>query len=156
MNRQQRRLYNKQHKTNYSKQDFDIAEAFRRVKEGNMDLSDLDLPYDVMHLDSEEIAPSGIKCKLNVEGIMKRPATMLTEEFVKWVYENQDKEFTLSRENVKNSLVGLAEDCAEAENKKLFDLFTELLIFDEENQEYVMPEVLQTRKYESSNDIVID
>lgn len=156
MNRQQRRLYNKQHKTNYSKQDFDIAEAFRRVKEGNMDLSDLDLPYDVMHLDNEEIAPSGIKCKLNVEGIMKRPATMLNEEFVKWVYENQDKEFTLSRENVKNSLVGLAEDCAEPENKKLFDLFTELLIFDEENQEYVMPEVLQTRKYESSNDIVID
>ena len=156
MNRQQSRLYNKQHKTNYSKQDFDIAEAFRRVKEGNMDLSDLDLPYDVMHLDNEEIAPSGIKCKLNVEGIMKRPVTMLNEEFVKWVYENQDKEFTLSRENVKNSLVGLAEDCAEAENKKLFDLFTELLIFDEENQEYVMPEVLQTRKYESSNDIVID
>ena len=156
MNRQQRRLYNKQHKTNYSKQDFDIAEAFRRVKEGNMDLSDLDLPYDVMHLDNEEIAPSGIKCKLNVEGIMKRPVTMLNEEFVKWVYENQDKEFTLSRENVKNSLAGLAEDCAEAENKKLFDLFTELLIFDEENQEYVMPEVLQTRKYESSNDIVID
>lgn len=156
MNRQQRRLYNKQHKTNYSKQDFDIAEAFRRVKEGNMDLSDLDLPYDVMHLDNEEIAPSGIKCKLNVEGIMKRPVTMLNEEFVKWVYENQDKEFTLSRENVKNSLVGLAEDCAEAESKKLFDLFTELLIFDEENQEYVMPEVLQTRKYESSNDIVID
>ena len=156
MNRQQRRLYNKQHKTNYSKQDFDIAEAFRRVKEGNMDLSDLDLPYDVMHLDNEEIAPSGIKCKLNVEGIMKRPVTMLNEEFVKWVYENQDKEFTLSRENVKNSLGGLAEDCAEAENKKLFDLFTELLIFDEENQEYVMPEVLQTRKYESSNDTVID
>ena len=87
------------------------------------------------HLDNEEIAPSGIKCKLNVEGIMKTPVTMLNEEFVKWVYENQDKEFTLSRENVKNSLVALAEDCAEAENKKLFDLFTELLIFDEENQE---------------------
>ena len=156
MNRQQRRLYNKQHKTNYSKQDFDIAEAFRRVKEGNMDLSDLDLPYDVMHLDNEEIAPSGIKCKLNVEGIMKRPVTMLNEEFVKWVYENQDKEFTLSRENVKNSLVGLAEDCAEGENKKLFDLFTELMIFDEQNQEYVMPEVLQTRKYEPINDIIID
>ena len=147
MNRAQRRLYNKQHKTNYNRHDFNLFEAMGRIRQGNYNLSDLDLGAEIMHADNQILAPDGTKCRLNLEGIMTRPKENTTPEFRDWVTRHRDDIFTITREGVERSLVALEEDVCEVPNydengnklpyvRYLWDLYTDLLIYDSATDSY--------------------
>lgn len=141
MNREQRRRYNKEHKTNWTKQDFETYLALERLKSGNYDLSDLDLPQNFIHVDNIELAPDGTEVKLNFDSLESRckMADETNEYFRNWVAkakEEPDKVYHISREGTHSSLVCLEED----ENyvtldgrtvrapQLFFDLYADLLI----------------------------
>ena len=86
--------------------------AIRRLQSGIADSKDIEIlrNSNFAHLDNVEACPDGTKCKLNVEGIQSRPQKDLTDKFKDWVEANKEKEFTITREGARNSLVCLAED----------------------------------------------
>lgn len=145
-NRAQRRAFNKKNKTKLTKEEYETLLALERIKHGNFDLRGLDLPYDVVHMDNEELAPVGMPVMLNYERIQERFKKGAVDEtnapFREWVESNKDKVFHLSREGVSKSLVCLEEDLREVEidgEKKrapqwLFDLYSDLLIQDKDGE----------------------
>ena len=120
--------------------------AIRRLQSGIADSKDIEIlrNSNFAHLDNVEACPDGTKCKLNVEGIQSRPQKDLTDKFKDWVEANKEKEFTITREGARNSLVCLAED--ETEPKWLFDLYTDLLIYDETTGAYEAFEIIAARE----------
>lgn len=159
MNRKQRRDLEKQvkrinkierqcHKTLTSVQSLLGMMAMKRVQNGTADSKDIEIlrNSDFAHLDNEMACPNGTKCKLNVEAVQARPQDDLTDKFKNWIEANRDKEFTITREGARNSLVCLAED--ETEPKWLFDLYTDLLIFDEATNSYLPLETIADREEE--------
>lgn len=140
MNREQRRAYNKQHKTKYTREDFDTALALARITNGQFDFNDVARAHNFVHIDNTELAPDGTVVKINYEDVYKRPQEDLTDEFKEFVEANKDTEFHLTRESAKDSLVCLEEDVRYAEidgkqvvkPKFLFDLYSDLLIKTED------------------------
>ena len=120
--------------------------AINRVKRGVCDSNDIEILRNskLVHLDNEMACPEGTRCKLNSEEIFKRPQKDLSEKFKDWVQANKDKDFTITRDGASNSLVCLAED--ETEPKWLFDLYTDLLIYDEATESYVPLETLEVKE----------
>lgn len=144
MNRQQRRNYNKKHKTHYTKEQFQLAEAITMLKTGKISEEDLKLLYNNgAIIDNEDLAPEGALVKLNYERIKEQHEERGLPLFLEWVEENKDKEFHLTREEGKRSLVCLKEDCDSLSQIKgehrqpwLFNIYTDLLFFDEDTKEY--------------------
>lgn len=112
MNREQRRRFNKQNKTNYSREDFQAMELYQALRAGDLDMSSFgpgQLP-ESFHIDNEELVPEGKEVKLAYDHIMSRPKKGLTEEFLQWVENNKDKVLHVTREEAQNSLVCIKED----------------------------------------------
>lgn len=141
MNREQRRRYNKQNKTNYTKEQFEVMLAFERLKNGNYNLSDLKLPQDFAHVDNYELAPDGTEVKLNFSSLDFRCSHVdaTNEYFRNWVAEarkDPDKIYHISREGARNSLICLEEDenYVELDGKQvrapriLLDLYSDVLV----------------------------
>ena len=127
MNRAERRAYNKKHKTSFTKEDFEIALLMGRLKAGgDVDFEELARQSPYVHLDNVELVPDGTLVKLNYEAIKSRPQGDLTDMFKKWIEENKDKEFHITREQSRDSLVCLEED--DSEIKWLFDLYSDILV----------------------------
>lgn len=110
MNYKDRRRFNKMHKTNYTKRDFDIMEAYTRIVHGNYSLEDVLLVRDVINIDNEELVPEGTPVKLYYEAITSRPRKNCSEKFLNWVEEHKDMVFHVTREQASQSLVCLKED----------------------------------------------
>lgn len=150
MNREQRRQFNRKNKTNFTKSDFDLMEAYKRIKAGNLDIKDLDVPSDFLHIDNEELVPEGTPVKLYYEGIMSRPQKDLTQEFKDWIEEHKDKILHITRQEASNSLVCLAEDVKTVKENFadedrnighipwLFDIYSDFLYEDKETGEWVV------------------
>lgn len=129
----------------------DIESYFmvQRLRHGLVTEKDIEKmgSYGIQHFDNENRFPNGTEVKLNYNNIKNRPEGDLTEEFLAWVEENKDAEFHLAREKNKNSLVCLEEDNREKEvdgeivkcPKWLFDLYSDLLVKNEETGEWVDP-----------------
>lgn len=138
-NHAERRRYNQKHKTNYTKLDFDVQVALARMQSGlgveESMLKEL-AENGMVHLDNEELVPTGTPVKINADEILKQKRDDRTEAFFKWVEENRDKVFHLAREDNKQSLVCLEEDVRYVEldgkdkiaDKWLFDLYTDILV----------------------------
>ncbi len=148
MNRAQRRKFNKEHKTTYTKEEFEIAIALARLQSGTgLDADALRtlMQHGVAHLDNEELVPTGTEVKINADEILSRKATDYTEEYRSWVDEHKDDIFHLMREEGKNSLVCLEEDNHTGvvdgnevvADKWLFDLYTDILVKDKDTNEWV-------------------
>ena len=145
MGRQERRAYNKKHKTNLTRAEFDSLLAMARIKAGNYNFEDLSVSSDFAHMDNYELAPEGCVCKLNYEAIMSRPKIDKNPDFLAWVEDHKDVELHLTRENAVNSLVCFKEDERYAVDDKtgeqirippwLFDTYTDILV-KTENGEY--------------------
>ena len=142
MNREQRRRYNKAHKTNYTKQEFDMMIAVDRIKRGIAEFDDLDLPRNFMHMDNTELCPDGTEVKLNFESLEARCKTVdasnkLFRDWVEEAKKDPDRIYHLTREGARNSLVCLEEDDREVEldgkmvkaPRWLFDLMADIFIF---------------------------
>lgn len=146
MGRRERRFYNKQHKTHYTKEEFDVLIAMSRIKSGNTDFSDLQfLPKHFAHMDNIQLAPEGCVCKLNYDELVQQSGNERAQGFLEWVEEHKDQELHLTRENAENSLVCIKEDERYTKNEEtgeldrippwLFDVYTDLL-FKDDNGEY--------------------
>lgn len=146
MNREQRRKYNKAHKTNFTKQEFDMMIAIERIKKGIPNFEDLDLPQDFMHIDNTELCPDGTAVKLHFESLELRCQHIdkTNELFRQWVEEakkDPDKIYHITREEARHSLVCLEEDERyieiDGEKKRaprwLFDLYSDLEILHNGN-----------------------
>lgn len=155
LNRAQRRQANRRFRTNYKRQDFDLFIAVERLKNGITDLSDLDIPAEIMHLDNTDLAPDGTKVMLNADAILNRKDKM-SQRFLDWVRFYRNKVFTITREDTKRSLVALAEDDGlhyeNEENKEemppqrwLFDLYTDLLVQDDDLEFRPLAEIEQRK-----------
>lgn len=142
MNREQRRRYNKAHKTNYTKQEFDMMIAVDRIKRGIAEFDDLDLPRNFMHMDNTELCPDGTEVKLNFDSLEARCKTVdasnkLFRDWVEEAKKDPDRIYHLTREGARNSLVCLEEDDREVEldgkmvkaPRWLFDLMADIFIF---------------------------
>lgn len=141
MNREQRRRYNKAHKTNYTKQEFDTMIAVDRIKRGIAEFDDLDLPRNFMHMDNTELCPDGTEVKLNFDSLEARCKTVdasnkLFRDWVEEAKKDPDRIYHLTREGARNSLVCLEEDDREVEldgkmvkaPRWLFDLMSDIKI----------------------------
>lgn len=127
MNRAQRRAYNKLHKTSYTKEQFEAALLLARLNAGgDFDLEKLAATSKFLHMDNIELVPDGTVVKLNYDNIYSRPQDELTDKFKTWVEANKDKEFHITREDAKDSLVCLEED--DSEVRWLFDLYSDILV----------------------------
>ena len=155
LNRAQRRQANRRFRTNYKRQDFDLFIAVERLKHGITDLTDLDIPTELMHLDNTDLAPDGTKVMLNADAILSRKANM-NQLFLDWVRFYRNKVFTITREDAERSLVALKEDDGlhyEGEETKeerptqrwLFDLYTDLLVQDEDLEFRPLAEIEQRK-----------
>lgn len=139
MNRAERRAFNKQHKTNYTKQELETAMALARLQSGQgLEESMIKnlVENGVAHLDNYELVPDGTEVMLNYEEIQRRPQQDLTDEFKNWVEENKEKVFHLTREGSQNSLVCLEEDMRKAvldgeevdAPRWMFDLYSDIMV----------------------------
>lgn len=148
MNRQQRRAYNKQHGTNYTKEQFRTFELLAKIKRGEISLDELKKEnLDTVTVDNEERAPEGSLVKLNYERIKERNPESFLPLFLDWVEQHKDDVFHLTRKHALNSLVCLQEDVDFYEKKKregeevrqpwLFDIYSDLLFFDEKEKNWV-------------------
>lgn len=142
MNREQRRKFNKKHKTKFTKSEFDLMLAIERIKQGNLNLSGLDLPYDFAHMDNTELVPEGTLCKLNYAALQERfqkNSTGYQEGYKEWVERHHEEEFHVTREGAELSCVCLKEQVEHAEEegvlKFLWDVYADLL-FQDENKEW--------------------
>ena len=146
MNREMRRRYNKQNKTHYTREEFDMMLAVHRLKNGNYNLSDLKLPQDFIHMDNTEYAPDGTAVKLNFDSLNFRcshvdKTNALFREWVAEAEKDKDKIYHITREKTRNSLVCLEEDkrTTEIDGKThdcppwLFDIYTDLLLEDKKD-----------------------
>lgn len=128
MNRRQRREFNRQNKTQYTKSDFITLELLMKIRAGNLSVKELDdikLFNDDIHIDNTDLVPDGTVVKLNYEHIKSRPQKDLTQKFIQWVEENKDAIFHVKRDketNLNTALVGLEED-----GFWLFDTYADLL-----------------------------
>lgn len=128
MNRRQRREFNRQNKTQYTKSDFITLELLMKIRAGNLSVKELDdikLFNDDIHIDNTDLVPDGTVVKLNYEYIKSRPQKDLTQKFIQWVEENKDTVFHVKRDketNPNTALVGLEEN-----GFWLFDTYADLL-----------------------------
>ena len=138
MGRAERRAYNKKHKTNLTREQFDAMVAIARIQSGIYDFSDLSVGSDFVHMDNSELVPEGCACKLNYDAIMSRPQADKIPEFLQWVEEHKDVELHVTRESAVNSLICFKEDeryTVDSETGEqtrispwLFDVYTDILI----------------------------
>jgi len=131
MNRADRRKFNKQHKTNYTKEQMDVLEFFAKMRAGEIDaksFSELnDMPF--IRLDHELIAPDGTEVKLRADDILSRP-DIKNDKYIEFVKNNTDKILHITRENgAKENLVTIEED---QEKIWLFDIYSDLLFKKED------------------------
>ena len=145
-NREARRKINKQRAKKglgaLSRQDFDLQAAMDRIQNGSSDLRGLSLP-NVFHLDRIDLFPDGTKVKLNLESIINRPVQATDDPtIVEWSKAHAQDILTLSRKDAIQGLVGVEEDDRGGGARKphMFDLFTELLVWDEKSQDFITPE----------------
>lgn len=138
MNRQQRRMFNKQHKTNFSKNDFLQWEIYQKIKGGELKSDEFTSAIEagVLAVDNEELVPEGTAVKLNYDRIKERNQTNFTDKYKDWIEQNKDKIFHITREQAKNSLVCLKENLEEG-GCWLFDIFNDLL-YEGSNEEWIM------------------
>lgn len=182
MNREQRRKakkqiqkYNLEHKDcKISLQDYEMQIALERLKSGNLYLGDLNVPKDFVHKDNTALFPDGTKVKLNYERIFDR-FNGKTKDFdknelayKKWVESHKEQELTITREGAQRSLVCIAEDDTSIdaiidENGKelrrerwLFDLYTDLLIYDKETDKYVLAWEIESKEEQKTASISQD
>ena len=142
MGRAERRAYNKKHKVNLTREEFDARIALARIQAGNCDFSDLKISNDFAHMDNYELAPDGCVCRLNYEAIMSRPQADKMPDFLQWVEEHKDVDLHLTREDSVNSLVCFEEDERYRENPETgekeriprwcFDTYTDILVKQED------------------------
>lgn len=149
MNREQRRRFNKKHKTNFTKAEFDQFEFYQRLKAGEVSLDELSQLPEGMHLDNEELVPEGIPVKLAYDDIMSRPKKGLTNEFLTWIEEHKDEVMHVTRKNAQSSMVCLSEDKPWLKENYtdedtnighvpwLFDIWSDLLYENPENHEWI-------------------
>ncbi len=160
MNREQRRRYNKQNKTNFSKAEFDAFALYQQMQKGQVSFNNMDMNNPLITFDSEELAPEGIEVKLDTERILSRKEYETTDIFKNWVIEHKEDIFHLTRETANNSLVALKEDVEEWKNNPneekrqpwLFTIFADLLFLDKE--ENWVPLAKITDKQEDNNILV--
>lgn len=142
MNRAQRRKFNKQHRTNYSASDFKAIELYALFKEGRITKEELLDNPDIfsVEVDPEVAVPDGTLVKINYQAYLSRPQKDYTEQFKDWLKVNKDKTFKVYRtENPKSSLVSLRQVEAEENTNELdsiwlFDIYTDLLYRENENE----------------------
>ena len=158
LNRAQRRQANRRFRTHYKRQDFDLFIAVERLKHGITDLSDLDIPAEMMHLDNQDLAPDGTKVKLNADAILNRKGKW-NQRFLDWVRFYKNRTFTITREDTERSLVALTEDdplhdesfLGEEEKPRqrwLFDLYTDLLVRDDDFEFRPLAEIEERKAQE--------
>lgn len=148
MNRQQRRAFNKRNNTNYSKEEFALIDLLMKLKTGKS-LTEEELallPKEYVTIDNETRAPEGSLVKLNYDRIKENRGTKGNPMYLDWIELNKDREFHLTREQGENSLVCLKEDLEDLREKAnkgeetrqpwLFDIFSDLLFFNEESQNW--------------------
>ena len=131
MNRADRRKFNKQHKTNYTKEQMDGLEFIAKMHAGEIDVktfSELSkMPF--IRLDHELIAPDGTEVKLRADEILSRP-DIKNDKYIEFVKNNIDKILHITRENgAKENLVTIEED---QEKIWLFDIYSDLLFKKED------------------------
>ena len=149
MNRSQRRLYNKQHKTRLTKTEFDIIEALNKLRTGEFTDADYDKMKDYLTFDNPDLFPDGTVVKLNYEAITSRDREKFSEDYLAWVEEHKGQDLHLLREEGANSFVCLREDNRMGEldgtptqkPRWMFSLFTDLLV-KTTTGDYVLPRVL--------------
>ena len=151
LNREQRRRFNKQNGTHFTRVEFAAMEAAYKMKKGALSYDDAreinkQFGEDVIVLDNEELVPEGFPVMLNADRILERKDG--TPEFKKWVKENRDKVFHVTREGRTGSLVCLYEDKQVVEEHPdgtvtgkpqwMFDIYNDLLYRDTLTDEWVM------------------
>lgn len=159
-NRAERRKYNKQNKTSLSLQDFALAYAVQGVQKGE-DISWLRsyLNPDVFpHKDNWDLFPNGTEVRLNVDQIMARPEKYLSEEFKNWVMDNKEEIFTVYRDPEDKSTKGLvtlhykdATRDTEQSLTWLFDMYSDLLVWSKENNNFIDPQKAEDLSSEVAN-----
>jgi hypothetical protein len=142
LGRAERRAYNRKHKANLTREQYDSLIALARINSGNFDFSDLQVSPDFMHADNTELVPEGCACKLNYDAVMKRPKADKNPDFLQWVEEHKDVELHVTREGATNSLICFKEDIRYKEDPEtgeqvrvepwLFDTYTDILIKDDD------------------------
>lgn len=112
MNREQRRRFNKKHKTNFTAANFQAYELYRKLQQGTLDTKDIDpaLLGSVIHIDNEEMVPEGTPVKLAYDNIKARPQNDLTDKFKEWIEEHKGQILHVTREEANSSLVCVQED----------------------------------------------
>lgn len=164
MGRIERRAYNRKHKTNLSREQFDAMIAIARIRASNYDFKDLSLPNNFLHMDNTEIVPDGTICKLNYEAIQSRPKIDKLPDFLRWVEEHKDVELHVTREGAVNSLICFEEDVRykidpeTGENVRLdpwlFDVYTDILVKDEDGEYKTVSEIEESRERKNKNEIL--
>ena len=159
-NRAERKAYNKAHKTHYTLQDFALMYAVNGIQKGE-DISWLKpyLPTDMIsHKDNWDLFPDGTKVKLSYEGITSRPPRYLSLEFKDWVEKNKEEEFTVFRDPEDKDRKGLVavryvDSAKDTEQSKtwLFDMYSDLLVWSPEDNDYVNPQRVEDRENEIAN-----
>ena len=139
VNREFIRNFNRINKSNYSKQDIQTMIALTNIMQGKLS-KDMELGFpSLKHYDNPEMFPDGILVKLNYEKIKQRNQNELTEDYKKFIEQNKDNEFHLTREDKDTGLVALEEDRRKTilDGKEvncprfLFDMLSDLLVKDE-------------------------
>lgn len=159
-NRKERRNYNKQHKTSLSLQDFALAYAIQGAQKGE-DISWLRSylnPEMFPHKDNWDLFPNGTEVRLNFDQIMARPDKYLSEEFKNWVIDNKEEIFTVYRDPEDKSRKGLVtlhykDESRDTEQSLtwLFDMYSDLLVWSKENNDFVDPQKAEDLSSEVAN-----
>lgn len=154
-NREERKAYNKAHKTHYTLQDFAMAFAVQGLQKGE-DINWLRpyLPKEAFpHRDNWELFPDGTLIRLNVEHLLDRPVQFLSKKFMDWVNENADETFVLYRdkENAdRRDLVGVHYQDPSKDTTMsltwLFDLYYDLLVWSELENKFVEPQRIEDQE----------
>ena len=159
-NRAERRAYNKKNKSSYTLQDFALSRAIQGLQSGeNIDWLKKYLPTDmVAHKDNWELFPDGTKVMLNYEGINARPKKYLSDQLKNWVEENKEEIFTIFRDKEDPDTKGLisvryVDSTKDTEMSKtwLFDLYSDLLVWSDEENKFVAPQKVEDVENELTN-----
>lgn len=149
MNREQRRKFNKQHKTHYTREDFLQIELYQALRAGDLDINSMtpeQMP-EGFHVDNEELVPEGTEVKLNYELIKGRKG--VTNKYLEWIEAHKDEVLHVTREEANSSLVCVKEDVKQVKENFmnedrdmghvpwLFDIYSDFLYHDEETNEWI-------------------
>ena len=159
--KKERRKFNKQNKTTLSLQDFALAYAVKGAQKGE-DISWLRPYLDpnmLPHKDNWDLFPNGTNVRLNYEQIMARPEKYMSQQFKNWVDNNKEEVFTVYRdtENPSNNrgLVTLhyLDETRDTEESLtwLFDMYSDILVWSKEFNDYVDPQKVEDLSNEIAN-----